>query len=88
MADEVADAEADEVAEPEADEVVDAEVDEVDVETPVRNSGAPIMTRATTNRGRLISMTRSSGKPSASPVRERRVRLTCAPEGRIATGVA
>ncbi len=87
---EVADAVAEDVAGAAADvaAAVAEEVDvDVDVETPVRNSGAPKMTRATTDRGRLVPMlTCSIGKPSSSPAAEERLRLTCALQGRIATG--
>jgi len=83
---EVADAVAEDVAGAAAD-VAAAVAEEVDVETPVRNSGAPKMTRATTDRGRLVPMlTCSIGKPSSSPAAEERLRLTCALQGRIATG--
>ena len=77
-ADALANAEADEPVGAGVDEMADdaGEVGEaadevpydVDVETPVRNSGAPMMTRATTDRGRLIPMTCSIGKPFSSPV--------------------
>ena len=86
VAEEVADAVAEDVAGAAAD-VAAAVAEEVDVETPVRNSGAPKMTRATTDRGRLVPMlTCSIGKPSSSPAAEERLRLTCALQGRIATG--